>query len=92
MAVLDGVGYKFIVQGGVMKISKGILVVIKENTIVNLLKLEGLTKVDHATVPSRGATVDIAHLWHQWLGPIIQKGMNVLVGQKLLPNLKLLGF
>ena len=39
MGVLDDVGYKFAVQGGVMKISKGILVVMKANRVGNLYKL-----------------------------------------------------
>ena len=41
MGVLDNVGYKFAVQGGVMKISKGILTVMKENIVGNLYNLEG---------------------------------------------------
>ena len=44
MGFLDNDGYKFAVQGGVMKISKGILVVMKENRVENLYKLEGERK------------------------------------------------
>ena len=55
MGVLDDVGYKFAVQGGVMKISKGILVVMKANRVGNLYKLEGRTKIDQAMVASVGA-------------------------------------
>ena len=43
MGVLDNTGYKFAVQSGVMKISKGILVVMKEKRVGNLYKLEGRT-------------------------------------------------
>ena len=78
MGVLDDAGYKFTVQGGVMKISKGILVVMKENRIGNLYKVEGRTKFDHTTVASVGATTYIAHLSHQWLGHISKKRMKVL--------------
>ena len=50
MGVLDNVAYKFAVQGGVMKILKGILVVMKENRVGNMYKLEGRREIDHATV------------------------------------------
>ena len=39
MGVLDGAGYKFAIQGGVMKVSKGILVIMKAIRIHNLYKL-----------------------------------------------------
>ena len=44
MGVLDNVGYKFAVQGGVMKISKGILVFMKANKVSNLINLKGERK------------------------------------------------
>ena len=40
MGVLDSVGYKFVVQGGFMKVSKGILVVLKVKRIINLYKID----------------------------------------------------
>ena len=60
MGFLDNAGYKLSVQGGVMKISKGILVVMKENRIGNLYKLEGRMKFDNTTVASIGVATDIA--------------------------------
>ena len=63
MGVLDNAGYKFAVQGGVMKISKGIFVVMKENRVGNLYKIEGRKEIDHATVASVGGA-DFTCLWN----------------------------
>ena len=41
LGVLDSTSYKCTTQGGVLKVSKGILVVMKENRISNLYQLEG---------------------------------------------------
>ena len=43
LGVLDSVGYKYTTQGGVLKVSKGILVVMEGKRIGNLYCLEGRT-------------------------------------------------
>ena len=43
LGVLDSVSYKCITQSGVLKASKDISVVMKENMIDNLYQLEGST-------------------------------------------------
>jgi hypothetical protein len=43
LGVLDYVGYKCTTQGGVLKVSKGILVVMKAKMIGNLYQREGMT-------------------------------------------------
>ena len=45
-----------------MKVSKGILMVMKAIRIGNLYKLEGSSKVSHVVVVSKGAR-DPTHLW-----------------------------
>lgn len=87
MGVLDSCGYKGIVQGGVLKISKGILNVMKANEVGNLYKLEGRTKIDQAGVASEDVG-ESTRLWNQQLGHISEKGMKVLVDLKLLCSLK----
>jgi hypothetical protein len=52
LGVLDRGGYKTIVQGGVMKVYKGIILVMKAKNIGNLFLLEGRTESDHATAVS----------------------------------------
>jgi hypothetical protein len=52
LGVLDTRGYKSIVQGGVMKVYKGILLVMKAKKVGNMFLLEGRTESDHATTIS----------------------------------------
>jgi hypothetical protein len=52
LGVLDTGGYKSIVQGEVMKVYKGILLVMKAKKVGNLFLLEGRTESDHATIVS----------------------------------------
>jgi hypothetical protein len=52
LGVLDTRGYKSIVQGGFMKVYKGILLVIKVKKVGNQFMLEGRTESDHATMVS----------------------------------------
>jgi transposase InsO family protein len=87
LGVLDTGGYKSIVQGGVMKVYKGILQVMKANKVGNLLLLEGRTESDHVTTISNKDS-DYVQLWHQWLGHMSEQGLNVLFDRKLLPSLK----
>ena len=50
LGVLDTGGYKSIVQGGVMKVYKEILLVVKVKNVGNMFLLEGRTESDHATM------------------------------------------
>jgi hypothetical protein len=52
LGVLDTGGYKSIVQGGVMKVYKGILLVMKVKKVGNMFLLEGRTESDHVTTVS----------------------------------------
>lgn len=63
LGVLDSGGYNCTCQGGVLKVSKSILVVIKAKRIGNLYQLEGRTELDQATVVFESAS-DSTHLWH----------------------------
>jgi hypothetical protein len=87
LGVLDIGGYKCIVQGGVMKVYKGILLVMKDKMIDNIYLLEGRTKSDHATTVSQNAS-DSTRLWHQHLGHMREKGLKVPTDRKLIPSLK----
>jgi hypothetical protein len=88
LGVLDSTGYKCTIQGGVMKVFKGILQVMKANKIRNLYHLEGRTESDQATTTISENASDSTHLWHQRLGHMSEKGLKVLVDRKLLPSLK----
>jgi hypothetical protein len=49
LGFLDSTRYKYTIQGGVMKVFKGILQVMKENKIGNLYHLEGRIESDQET-------------------------------------------
>jgi hypothetical protein len=89
LGVLDFVGYKCTIQGGVLKVSKGILVFMKEKRIRNLYRPEGRTEINQAVVESEGAS-DSTHLFHQHLGHMSEKGLKVLVDRESLPSLNFL--
>jgi hypothetical protein len=84
LGVLDIRGYKSIVQGGVMKFYKGILLVMKEQKVGNLFLLEGRTELGHAIVVSENDS-DSIRMLHQRLGHMRERGLKVLSDRKLLP-------
>jgi hypothetical protein len=89
LGVLDTGGYKSIFQVGIMKVYKGILLVMKAKKVGNLFLLEGRTESDHATTRSKNDS-DSIRLWHQRLGHMREQGLKVLSDCKLLPSLKYL--
>ena len=66
LGALDTNGYKTVIQGGVMKIYKGILLVMKAKKVGNLFQLEGRTGSDHVSVSEQDSSS--IRLWHQRLG------------------------
>jgi hypothetical protein len=87
--VLYSTGYRCKIQGGVLKVSKGILVVINAKRIGSLYRFKGRTKVNQAVVAYEDAS-EYVHLWHQHFGHMSKKGLKVLVDRKLFPSLKFL--
>ena len=87
LGVLDSCGHKFTGLSGVLKVSKGALVVMKALKTGYLYKLVGRSQVNDTTLVSEemsGST----QLWHQRLGHMSERGLHVLMNCKLLPNLK----
>lgn len=87
LGVLDSEGYKFIGQGGALRVSKDALVVMKAENIGNLYRLKGSTQVNEVVTISEEVGEDTC-LWHQQLGYMSEKGLQVLMNHKLLSNLK----
>ena len=87
LGVLDLHGYNFTGQNGVLKVSKGALVVMKDEKVGNLYRLKGSTQVSEAAIVSDKAE-EGSRLWHQRLGHMSEKGLQVLMNRKLLPDLK----
>src|ERR1700733_13709640 len=86
LGALDTDGYKTVIQGGVMKIYKGILLVMKAKKVGNLFQLEGRTESDHVSTVSENDSSSI-RLWHQRLGHMSERGLKILSDRRLLPNL-----
>ena len=63
MGVLATGGYKCTCQGGVLKVSKGILEVMKDTNIRSLYHLEQSTKINEATMVYEEAN-ETTWLWH----------------------------
>jgi len=87
LGALDTNGYKTVVQGGVMKIYEGILLVMKAKKVGNLFQLEGRTGSDHVSTVSEHDSSSI-RLWHQRLGHMSERGLKILADHKLLPNIR----
>eukprot|EP00253_Pinus_taeda_P027941 PITA_27941 len=84
LVALDTNGYKTVIQGGVMKIYKGILLVMKSKKVGNLFQLEGRTRSDHVSTVSEHDSRSI-RLWHQRLGHMSERGLKILADHVLGP-------
>eukprot|EP00253_Pinus_taeda_P027912 PITA_27912 len=87
LGALDSNGYKTVIQGGVMKIYRGILLVMKAKKVGNLFQLEGGTGSAFVSNVSEHDSNSI-RLWHQRLGHMSERGLKILADRNLLPNLK----
>ncbi|KAK2971108.1 hypothetical protein RJ640_024053 [Escallonia rubra] len=69
LGTLDSIKCGISVKGGVMKVSKGAMVIMKGQKIGNLYKLIGNTVIGGASVSTHvGSSNDNSELWHKWLG------------------------
>ena len=74
LGVLDSDGYKFRGQNGVLKVSKGALVVIKAEKVGNIYRLKGSTQFSEAMIVSEKVE-EGSRLWHQRLDHTSEKGI-----------------
>ncbi|KAG8474425.1 hypothetical protein CXB51_033824 [Gossypium anomalum] len=86
LSTLDSKGYRYIAESGVLKISKGSLVVMKgQRKTARLYILQGSTLTgDTAVVSSSLSDDDITKLWHMRLGHMSENGMVELSKRGLL--------
>ena len=85
LGIFDSQGYKYIGEGGVLRISKGGLVFIKRKLVNDLYMLQGSTIVGVATISS---SVDL-DLDNTHLGRMSEVGMSILSKQGLLHGQKI---
>ncbi|KAG8492461.1 hypothetical protein CXB51_009586 [Gossypium anomalum] len=86
LSTLDSKGYRYTAESGVLKISKGSLVVMKgQRKIAKLYVLQGSTVTGDAAVASSSLSDDdITKLWHMRLGHMSENGMTELSKKRLL--------
>ena len=79
-------GCKFQSDGGVLRVSKGALTIMRGKRVGNLYFLQGSTVIGSASVASSdpSSDVDVTKLWHMRLGYITEWGMTILSKRGLL--------
>ena len=90
LGVLDDFGYSYSSKGGIMKNTKGVLMVMRGQKVGTLYNLIGNTVVGRVaiTTPVEPSTDD-TKLWHMRLGHIGEHGMLELHKRNLLKGVKI---
>lgn len=85
----DNLGYKVEIQNKILKVIKGVHVLMKgEKVTANLYQLKGeIIEEAEAYVASHSPSHRVAVTWHQKLGHMSEQGMKILVEMKLIPGL-----
>jgi len=81
LGTLESLGCKYSAEGGVLKLSKGSLVLLKANRIGSLYVLQGTVVTGSIVVSSSMPENDVTRLWHMRLGHMSEKGMPLLSKQ-----------
>ncbi|KAG9441834.1 hypothetical protein H6P81_017688 [Aristolochia fimbriata] len=85
LGTLDSIGCKYSAEGGIMKVSRGVLTVMKGRKIGTLYVLDGSTVTGSTTVASASLTEsETTRLWHLRLGHMSERGLNLLSRRGLL--------
>ena len=86
---LDDLGCKTHIQGGILKVVKGSLVVMKaEKVAANLYMLLGDTLQMADASVATGSQEETTMMWHRRLGHMSERGLKVLAERNLIPGLK----
>lgn len=79
LSLLDSHGYRYSAEGGVLKVSRGALVVMKGKIVKGLYHLQGSTLVGSVDVSSSVDSDALStQLWHMRLGHMSERGMTEL--------------
>jgi hypothetical protein len=98
LGTLEAMGYKYVVDNGVLKVTQGNRVILKGNRINNLYYLQGSTVTGTVDIASSPAASSIASntsntkLWHIYLGHMSEKGMHLLHKRGYLEDIGKLDF
>ncbi|KAK3029181.1 hypothetical protein RJ639_038733 [Escallonia herrerae] len=89
LGTLDSIDCSISIKGGVMKVSKAAMVIMKGQKTGNLYKLMGKTVIGGASVSTHASSSnDNSELWHKRLGHLSEGGMLELHKSKLLQGVK----
>ena len=89
LGVLNDLGYSYSSKGGIMKITKGALMVMKGQKVRTLYKLIGNTVVRRVAITTLvESNTDDTKLWHMRLGHIGERGMLELHKRNLSKGMK----
>ena len=89
LGALDSNGCKYIAEGGVLKVIKGVMVVMKGQLAGNLYRLIGSTVIGGASVTTDAVfDTDDTYLWHMRLGHMGERGLMELHKRKMLKGVK----
>ncbi|KAL6493219.1 hypothetical protein OROGR_032978 [Orobanche gracilis] len=86
LGTLESLGCRYSAKGGVLKVSKGALVLLKANRVGSLYVLQGSVVTGSAAVSSSMPHKDVTKLWHMRLGHMSEKDMHLLSKQGHLGN------
>ena len=79
LGTLDSNGYKFSAEGGVLRVSKGSLIVMNGKKVNTLYILQGSTVTGDVVVSiSEDPDLDTTRLWHMRLGHMSERELHVL--------------
>ncbi|XP_071727384.1 uncharacterized mitochondrial protein AtMg00300-like [Rutidosis leptorrhynchoides] len=84
LGTLDSIGCEYRARGGVLKVSRGALVVMKGERCNGLYLLKGSMVTGASGVSSSAKDVDTTKLWHMRLGHMSERGMMELSKRGLL--------
>ena len=85
LGTLEALGCKYTTEGGVMKVSRSALIVMKACRSGSLYILQGTTVTGSVAVSSSSLSdSDITKLWHMRLGHMSEKGLSILSKRGLL--------
>jgi len=84
LGALEAQGYKFSGADGVLKVTKGFMMVLKEERTMNLYKVITSVMIGDAFV----ATKDTSRLWYIRLEHMSERGLQALHNKGVLPDIK----
>jgi len=86
---LDELGFKTHIEGGILKVIKGALVVMRaEKIAANLYMLVGDTLQEAEALVASASQEEMTMTWHCKLGHMSEQGLKILVECNLIPGLK----